>query len=101
MSRTFLVQPDRTVTLPQGLQAGPGATNMRLPPGAVVTLEDAACNGAHSRFVLNRLRAGDWKEIDPKDAPANPTPAKSVPDPFTAPSGPSQLETGTPMKKER
>lgn len=100
MSRTFLVQPGRTVTLPQGLQAGPGATNMRLPPGAVVTLEDDACEGMHSRFIAGRLRADDWVQIDPKDVPADPTPAVLVPDPYkpSVTGARPQLETG---KKER
>lgn len=101
MPRTFLVQPGRTVTLPQGLQAGPGATSMRLPPGAVVTLEDDQCSGEFGRFIEGRVRAEDWKEIDPKDAPASPTDVELVPSPFKpSPTGAGRptLETG---KKER
>lgn len=101
MPRTFLVCDGRTVTLPQGLQAGPGATNMRLPAGAVVTLEDDRLV-QFSRFVTGRERAGDWREIDPGEAPANPTPAIHVPSPDAPSSGRAQLVTGAPItaKKE-
>jgi hypothetical protein len=72
MPRHFVVCPDRTITLPQSLASGPGATNMQLLPGAVITLEDAVCT-AHFKFVEGRKRAGDWKEVAkaelPKDGP--------------------------------
>lgn len=100
MPKTYLVQPGRTVTLPQGLRAGPGATNMRLPPGAVVTFEDKQLTSEFQRFIAGRERSGDWVEIDPKDAPAEPTPAQHVPNPFkpSVTGARPTLETG---KKER
>lgn len=102
MPRTFLVCDGRTVTLPQGLQAGPGATNMRLPEGAIVTLDDAQLL-SYSRFINGRARAGDWREIDPKDAPASPTDPILVGDPSKPPTGRTTLTAGTPIvatKKE-
>lgn len=102
MSRTFIVNDGRTVTLPQGLKSGPGATNMRLPAGAVVTLDDEKLV-AYSRFVNGRTRAGDWSEIDPAAAPANPTDPIHVGDPNKPPSGRVTLTAGKPIvatKKE-
>lgn len=96
MSRTFLVQPGRTVTLPQGLAAGPGATNMRLPPGAVVTLDDAKCV-EFGRFIAGRERAGDWREIDAAAAPTSATEPVFVPDPNKPTTGPARLVTGGPV----
>ncbi len=95
MPRTFLVQPERTVTLPQGLSAGPGATNMRLDPGAVVTLDDDKCV-EFSRFINGRKRSEDWHEIDSKDAPKNPTEHRYVNDPHSPGSGQVRVETGAP-----
>lgn len=51
------------LVFPQGVQAGPGATNMRLSPGSIVTLDDDTCVN-HSRFINGRLRAGDLVELD-------------------------------------
>ena len=99
MPRTFLVCDGRTVTLPQALMAGAGATNMRLPPGAVVTLEDDAKCITHSRFINGRARAGDWREIDPKDAPKTSTDHVLVGDPNKAGTGQILLETGSPKKE--
>lgn len=98
MPRTFLTRDGRTVTLPQGLQAGAGATNMRLHPGAVVTLEDDKCV-EYSRFINGRLRAEDLVEIDPKDAPKTPVEHELLADPNKASTGRVHLETGTPGKK--
>lgn len=50
------------LVLPQGVQAGPGATNMRLNPGSIITLDDDTCV-SHSRFINGRLRAGDLVEL--------------------------------------
>jgi hypothetical protein len=99
MPRNFLVQPGRSVTLPQGLVAGPGQTNMRLDEGALVTLDDAACNGPFSRFINNRTRHEDWKEVDAP--PEKVTPTQFVPDPYKPASGPQSITTGAPEKKER
>lgn len=68
MARHFQVKQGRTVTLPQGLQAGAGATNMRLDPGDVCTLEDH--HGEFERFIANRTSQGDWDQVDapPPDA---------------------------------
>lgn len=73
MSRTFFVCDGRTVTLPQGLQAGPGATMLRCEAGTVLTFDDAKCI-EFGRFINGRVNAGDLAEIDPRtaapDAPA-------------------------------
>jgi len=50
------------LTLPQALQAGPGATHVRLAPGETVELDEAAC-AKESRFIAGRVRAGDLVEI--------------------------------------
>lgn len=63
MPRRFRAREGRTVTLPQGLYAGPGQTNMRLDPGAIVTLEDDAIQ-RHERYVNGRVRAGDLEEVE-------------------------------------
>lgn len=71
MPRHFQAAPGRTLTLPQGLAAGPGATNLRLDPGAVVTVDDD--RAAHyQRFLANRVAVGDLVELEkpPADAPA-------------------------------
>ena len=102
MPRTFLVNQGRTVTLPQGLQAGPGASNMRLNPGAVVTLEDDVCNGMHARFIAGRLRQEDWTEIDPADAPKEIIAHEYVSDPINPTNRPLMpMVTGGPAKKDR
>ena len=71
MSRTFRACEGRTLTLPMSVQPGPGATNMRLHPGAVITLSDETC-ALNQRFLNGRLRAGDLEELaaPPADAPA-------------------------------
>jgi hypothetical protein len=63
MTRYFRVPEGRTLVLPQGVQAGPGATSMRLRAGAILVLEhdQAVTNG---RFLNGRLRAGDLAELD-------------------------------------
>jgi hypothetical protein len=63
MPRHFRAREGRTITLPQGLAAGPGATNMRLTPGEVVTVDDDAAT-RHSRFINGRLIAGDLEEME-------------------------------------
>jgi hypothetical protein len=65
MKRAFRVAAGRTVTLPQGLRAGPGRTNMRLEEGALVTLNLAGEAAQFGRFVNGRVTAGDLVEIDP------------------------------------
>lgn len=70
------------LTLPQGLIAGPGATNMRLDPGAIVTCDADACV-RQQRFVNGRITAGDLEELDEKTAQAALTEA---PAPTTVPS---------------
>jgi hypothetical protein len=57
----------RTITLPQDLIAGPGATNMRLDPGAIVTCDADACI-RQGRFVNSRIREHDIEELDEKSA---------------------------------
>ncbi|MBA2718930.1 MAG: hypothetical protein H0U52_06785 [Chloroflexi bacterium] len=81
MPRHFRVREGRTITLPQGIYAGPGATNMRLDPGAVVTIEDAQAT-SHARYITGRLRAEDWEELDHAPAETEPQPV-SVPAPGT------------------
>jgi hypothetical protein len=96
MSRTFRAQ--NYLTLPQGVLPGPGATNMRLEPGAVFTVEDDVAT-RQSRFLNNRVRMGDLVEIEgpPAEAPA-PKPVKSI----NAPSGDAKpgLVFGDRTKKE-
>jgi hypothetical protein len=79
MSRVFQVCPGRTVTLPQGLQAGPGKTNMRLEEGCAVELDEESCV-QFGRFIEGRKRAEDWKELDAMPAGDTPAP-KYVPAP--------------------
>lgn len=102
MPRHFRVCDGRTVTLPQDLQAGPGATNMRLNPGTVVTLEDEACQ-RQQRFVNGRKNAGDWEELDAPPAEKGPEP-ELVKSPFAAPEGDLGLgmhgSTPKKLKKE-
>jgi hypothetical protein len=95
MSRHFRAL--RTITLPQGLIAGPGATNMRLDPGAVVTCDDAACV-RQQRFINGRLRERDLEELDsvPDGAPE----PKTVPSAERAPEGKFGMTVAEP-KKER
>jgi hypothetical protein len=102
MTRTFLVSPDRTVTLPQGLAAGPGATNIRLPAGSVVELEESA-TVAFSRFVNKALRNGDWTEIDAATAPKVQTAPIYVVSPNVVSTAPVSMQAGAPIvatKKE-
>lgn len=87
MSRMFRVCEGRTVTLPQGLQAGPGATNVRLEEGAEFELQDAKCI-EFGRFIAGRERQGDMIEIKPEDKRADAPPPKYVPSP-DAPSSDS------------
>lgn len=63
MPRRFRACEGRTVMLPQGLYAGPGQTNMRLDPGAVITLEDDNLI-RHERYINGRVRAGDLEEVE-------------------------------------
>ena len=88
MPRHFRTCPGRTLALPQNLIAGPGATNMRMRPGDVITLDDAACV-REQRFVNGRLRAGDWEEL--AELPADAAAPGTVPNPNAAPSGPMGL----------
>lgn len=67
MPRSFRVPEGRIVVLPQGVQAGPGATNMRLPSGSIVTLEDDTFN-KNQRYLNGRVRAGDLVELEAADA---------------------------------
>lgn len=68
MPRFFRVPEGRTLVLPQGVQAGPGATNMRFTGGAVLgPLDDATCT-ANQRYLNGRLRAGDLEEITEVEA---------------------------------
>lgn len=75
MSRRFRVPDGRHVVLPQELLSGPGATNMRLEPGAIVDLDEARCQ-RHQRYIAGRVRAGDL--IEDQDAP-DPTSSSSTP----------------------
>jgi hypothetical protein len=63
MTRYFQVPEGRTLVLPQGVQAGPGATNMRFRSGAILVLEDEQLV-ANQRYINGRLRAGDLAELD-------------------------------------
>ncbi len=89
----------RTVTLPQDLQAGAGATNMRLNPGTVVTLEDEACQ-RQQRFVNGRMNAGDWEELEKLPAELGPE-AQLVKSPNAAPDGDVGLEMPGPKTKSK
>lgn len=79
MPKKFRALPERTVVLPQGLQAGPGATNMRLNPGQVVTLEDDSL-AKFGRWVNGRVHAGDLEEValNSPDESEAPTPVPSA-----------------------
>lgn len=57
------------LTLPQGVQAGPGATNLRLEPGSILELDEVTCT-RNERFINGRLRAGDLVELDAATAEA-------------------------------
>lgn len=97
--RRFRVPEGRVIVLPQGLLAGPGATNLRLDPGKTVDLEDDRCQ-QFGRYINGRLRAGDLVEDasapDPDHASAAPPPAA------TADPVPMQIpEVPAPKKKER
>ena len=86
----------RTVTLPQGLQAGPGQTNMRLDPGNCCTIEDDC--GQYERFLNNRVRLGDgeWLPELPKDASLG----RSVPSPDRSIAATNLgMNVGAPTKK--
>ncbi len=53
----------QVLALPQGLHSAPGATNMRMNPGDIVTLDDDAAR-QHERYLNGRLRAGDFEEVE-------------------------------------
>lgn len=94
MSRHFRAL--RSISLPRDLKAGPGATNMRLDPGQVVTCEDDACM-RQQRFINGRLREKDLEELDtlPPDA------VEGTPVPGSDPSGKLGMTVAAPAKKER
>lgn len=100
MIRAFRVSEGRTVTLPQGLRAGPGRTNMRLEQGATVTLDLSGERAQFTRFVNGRKTAGDWEEIDPATVPADQDGAgaavRNVPSPDAEPAGPMGMTMGRP-----
>jgi hypothetical protein len=80
MPRTFRARPDRTLTLPRDLAPGPGASNLRLDPGAIVTVEDDRAQ-RYQRFLANRVAVGDLEEVDPMTVPADapaPKPVASI-----------------------
>lgn len=99
MKKAFRVAEGRTVTLPQGLRAGPGATNMRLAEGAMVVLDLSGDRAQFGRFVNNRKTVGDWEEIDVASVPVDQDGAGAavshVPDPNKAGAG----ETGLTMSR--
>jgi hypothetical protein len=82
--RHFRIADGRTVTLPQGLQPGPGQTNMRFEPGSYCTLEDD--HGPFERFIANRIRVGDM------------VPVAAIPD--GAEGGQSVAGPGTPIASD-
>lgn len=63
-TRTFRVLQG-VLVVPQAVQAGPGATNLRLRVGQDLTLPAAAVG----RFIRGRLAAGDLVEVLPALAP--------------------------------
>lgn len=100
MIKAFKVAPGRTVTLPQGLRAAPGAMNMRLEEGAIVKLDLSGERAQFTRFVNGRKNAGDWEEVDPATVAAELDGAgpavKHVPDPNRPTKGAMGLEMAKP-----
>lgn len=69
MTRTFRVTTG-VLVVPQAVQAGPGATHLRLRAGQELTIPAASVG----RFIRGRLAAGDLVEV--LSALAAPTAAK-------------------------
>lgn len=69
-TRTFRVTAGVFV-VPQAVQAGPGATHLRLRAGEELTIPADAVG----RFIRGRLAAGDLVEVLP---PLAPTPTKET-----------------------
>lgn len=97
MRRAFCVAPGRTVTLPQGLRAGPGATNLRLAEGAKVIVDLSGDRAQFGRFVENRKTVGDWTEIDPASVPDDQDGAGDAVQHVPDPNKPGAGETGLKM----
>lgn len=100
MPRHFRARPGRTVTLPQNLVSGPGATNMRLNPGEVFTIEDDAFT-RHQRFVNGRVIAGDLEELENALVDHETAERTYVPNPDAAPTKPFGFPDAPTTKKER
>ncbi len=66
----------RALVLPQGLAPGPGATNMRLDPGDIFTVDDGPAT-TFGRFLNGRVHSGDIEEVDEKTAAAREAKAKA------------------------
>lgn len=80
MKKHYLVHADRHVTLPVGLLPAPGAMNMRVAAGQVVTLDDDdPRTKRYGRFIANRIKLGDFVEIDEAEATAAAKPAPTAP----------------------
>lgn len=78
--RRFRAGEGRVLTLPQGLKAGPGATNMRLAGDQIVDLDwDDPVVRSHQRFVAIALGNGDLVELEATDEPAPLPPAPPAP----------------------
>lgn len=101
MPKKYRAKPERTIVLPQGLYAGPGATNMRLQPGQVVTLEDAALV-SHSRWINGRVTMGDLEEVDLDTDEAVTDELVAVPSPNAKGPAPRMgIELGKPAGKDK
>lgn len=72
-TRTFTVADGRTLTLPKGLLAGPGATNARYHGGETFELPASSVD----RFIRGRLRAGDLTEGPAPAAAPPPAPLRA------------------------
>lgn len=93
-NRHFTVPEGRHLTLPVGLLPAPGAQNLRVAAGEVITLDDDdPRTKQHQRFISNRIKLGDLVEVEEKFAATAPRPqqlAASAPAP-AAPAKPFEV----------
>lgn len=79
-NRQFIVPEGRHLTLPVGLLPAPGATNMRVAGGEVITLDDDdPRTKQYQRFISNRIKLGDLVEVDADAATSAPKPQAVAP----------------------